>query len=377
MRTIHSYIAKEILAILAMTVTVLVFVLILGNVLKQIIALLGSGQATLAVILKALGLLLPYVLAFALPIGLLTAVLLFYGRFSADQELTALRAQGVGMAPLAAPAIAIGLGLCLLCAWVNLQLGPQCRAGYKDLIRDLDPGIAQLLLVEDAFIRDIPGYWIHIGSKEGDLLQEVRVFSLDSEGRVEGDFSARSGRLEFDGAHLRIHLEEARAMHRVSDGDGSGRARWSAPATLARWSSDPIPVAGGSRSRSKPKIGNMTWSQLKEELQLRRQSLPAGAEDQELLLPVQVQMQRQIAQSLACLSFALIGIPLGIGSRRRETTVGVAWALGLVAVYYAFLIAAKSLDTRPEWHPQILVWIPNILFLALGILLLRRCGRAA
>ena len=121
----------------------------------------------------------------------------------------------------------------------------------------------------------------------------------------------------------------------------------------------------------------MTWSQLKEELQLRRQSLPAGAEDQELLLPVQVQMQRQIAQSLACLSFALIGIPLGIGSRRRETTVGVAWALGLVAVYYAFLIAAKSLDTRPEWHPQILVWIPNILFLALGILLLRRCGRAA
>ena len=396
MRTIYSHITKQILATLLMTVAVFTFVLILGNVLKEIVALLVNGQASFGLVLKALGLLLPYVLVFALPIGLLTAVLLFFGRFSADQELTALRSSGVSLINVALPVLVLSLLFSGLCASINLWVGPACRSAYKDMIRNLDVRTTANLITEGTFITEIPGYWLYIGKRDGDNLEDVRVFIL-KDGEADQEYNAKRGRIDIneEGGVMQLVMEATVSLFRTPqprDPDASPDA----PLTYTwqwleggRFVSDPISIEEKIKKRRKPKITNMTLTQLRRELFLRR----SAAEDSEqrgeasaqadekagravdMVTPVELQIHRQISFSFACFSFALIGIPLGIQAHRRETTAGVALALILLAIYYAFLILAQSLDTKPQFYPELIVWLPNFLFQGVGAYLLWKANR--
>jgi lipopolysaccharide export system permease protein len=76
--------------------------------------------------------------------------------------------------------------------------------------------------------------------------------------------------------------------------------------------------------------------------------------------------------ALAAFSFALIGVPLGIRVSRRETSANLGLALALVLGYYFLSVMVKWLDRHPEYRPDLLLWVPNLLFLALGVWLFRR-----
>jgi lipopolysaccharide export system permease protein len=401
MRTLHSYLTRQVLGTMLLTVAVFAFLLLLGNVMKEIMALLVNQRATWPIVLEALALLMPYVMVFALPMGILAATLLVFGRFSADQELTAARAGGISLLSLITPILLLSIGLCVLCAFFNLQLGPQSRMAYKDLLFKLGMEHSTSFLAEDRFMDEIPGYVIYVGRKDGEMLRDVKLYRL-RDNEIVSRISASAGRLIKDESDQRLALQLYDAQVETilglfapvpdfhpspdlsleSEIDPEAPLQEEHEAELAEmvqpdeWRyffspdlliDDLFPETVLQAAR-KPKLSEMTFLQLRQEVQVLA-ALKIDA------TPALVQLHRQVAFSFASFGFALIGIPLGIRAHRRETSVGVALALILVLVYYSFIILGESLKTRPELLPHLIVWTPNFLFQAVGALLLWRANK--
>jgi len=386
MKTLHLYLTRQVLATLVMTVTVFTFVLLLGNVLKEVLALLVNGQATLGLVFEAIALLIPFVLMFALPMGMLAATLLVFGRFSADQELTALRASGVSLVALVTPVLLLSVVASCLAALINMQVAPQCRVAYKKLFFRAGLERASSLVVEDCFMDDFPGYVVHVGRKDGTNLEQVLIYELDAERNVQGRIHAARAKILSDVASREVRLQ----LFKVHIYDlVNFRSAASLEETTKTFQYNPP---------AEPKLNlglsHMTFLQLREKLrelekitvrlqpaqrlsgeELRAQKRQLEALKEDLTMPVRVQIHRQIAFSFASIGFTLIGIPLGIRAHRRETSAGIAMALILVLVYYSFIFIGQSLETRPELAPHLILWLPNFIFQAVGAVLLWRVNR--
>jgi lipopolysaccharide export system permease protein len=383
LKTLHTYLTREVVASLLMTVLVFTFVLLVGNALKDLLDLLR--QVSLGMAARALGLLVPWVWVFALPMGMLTATLLIFGRFSADQEYTAVRASGVSLMSLVSPILLLSLALCGVSALVNMEIGPRCRVAYTTMRFRLGAQLAKAGLPEGRPIRDFPGYIFYIGKNKNGELLDVTVFQLQNETNVERIMRAPRGKMEVDTANQRINV----TLYGGSAVPLTGKRQ-----TIAMADEFPIELdlRSGGNGPFKPNIDDMSFKQLQNELVTLQNLAPAAGHDktstdqqrasvdierrrQELMSKVRFQIHRQVSFSFACFGFTLIGIPLGIRMHRRETNVGIALALVLATVYYSFVLIAQALDTRPEYAPQLIVWIPNFLFQIVGAVLLWRANR--
>ena len=386
-RTLHAYLTRQILAALLITVMVFTFLLLLANALKEILPLLVNRQVTLAVVVEAAGLLVPFAWVFALPMGMLTATLLVFGRFSADQELTAVRASGISLLSLISPILLLSLALCALSALVNMEIGPRCRVAYTSMLFNLRMQLTGAQMPERTVIKDFKGYIFYVNKNRGGDLEDVMVLRLKDETNVVTYVRAARGKLEVDAPNKLVTL----VLY-----DGKSRDIEKGEAVLGMFEKLTYPLDFGQQKQPtfRPKISDMTSSQLWEELHgweerlklpgsvgnLTADQLRAKKHELEKLIgdpttPIRFQIHQQIAFSFACFGFTLVGIPLGIRMHRRETNVGVGVALALVAVYYSFILLGQALDTRAEYAPHLIVWLPNFIFQAVGAVLLWRANR--
>ncbi len=377
---------RQVLASLLITAAVFTLVMLMGNILREVLSYLVNRQISMSIFAEAVGLLIPFVWVFALPMGMLTATLLIFGRFSADQELTAVRASGVSLISLVSPILLLSLALCGVSALVNMEVAPRCRVAYKGLFEKLKKELANMQFPEGRVIREFPGYICYVGkNKAGQNLEDVIVYHLERETNVVETLRAPRGHYEFNPTTHEVTLDLTDAVLIQNQQNNDSILRGDITVQL---------VQPTSVREQRPRVDEMTFGQLCEELRkLERlndtRQLPQGKTAEEfrtqskrlrkpsadLATPVRVQIHRQIAFSFACFGFTLVGIPLGVSVHRRETNVGIAIALVLVAVYYSFVMVGLSLETRPEFAPHLILWVPNFLFQAAGMVLLWRANR--
>ncbi len=377
---LDRYILKSVLGACLAAVGLFAFVLMLGNALRDLLGHVLAGQITLATFARLIALLIPYVISYALPMGMLTGVLLTLGRLSADNEITAMRAAGLSLARLARPILLLGVLGAATSLYVNLEAMPRARTQYQRELAAAVRANPLAFVVPRTFIRDFSGYVVYVGDKQGPELRDFWLWELDDQRRTQRLVRAASGRLDYDETDniLRLTLADAQIEVRPEDRPED----FSEPplvGTFGRTESVPLrldTLFGSSGVRHKLKW--MTYTELAAEQQrLAAQPVPAGEEARQAreIMKVRLTLQDKFTTAAAVLTFALIGVPLGIRVSRRETSANLGLAVLLALGYYFLTVMVSWLDRHPAARPDLLLWVPNLLFLALAFRLFRQLER--
>ena len=367
MKLIDRFVSRELLVNVLFAIAVLSLVLVVGNIFRKLLPLLVNHDVPMEYLIAFIAYVLPFSLIFTIPWGLLTAILLVFGRLSADNELIALRSNGVSVTRVSVPLAGIALVCTAICLWLNVQVAPAAQERLRSTIFDLATRNPMALFGSDQVIDQFPGRRIYVGKKEGNRLENITVFEMNDKALPVKVTYARTGMLEADLANKQIlmHLYEARYQERDSKDpfnlhkmrDGINMVEGTLPISLEELY---------EKEKKRPYRSALSIEQLLEQLKSENARERSAS---------RTELNKRFSFPFACVAFAIIGVPLGVTAHRRETSIGFAMGLIVATTYFLFVIIGDTLRGNPHAHPELLVWFPNVLFIVLGALLFRRLAR--
>jgi len=366
MKLIDRYITRELIVNVLFAVLVLSLVLVVGNIFRKLLPLIVNREVPAAYLVTFIAYILPYSLTFTIPWGVLVAALLVFGRLSADNELTARRSNGVSVTRVCIPLFALALFMTALCLWLTVRVAPASREKLTTMMVDLATNNPMALFQADQVIDQFPGRKIYVGRKDGNKLENIIVFETNEHSLPMRITSARRGLLETDLTNRRILLRLEGAQYQERD---------EADPLDLRKVRDGVSVLEGTLPISLTELYENTRRSGRSALSLEQLLAQLETGDARQQSASRTEINRRFSLPFSCMAFALIAVPLGVTTQRRETSVGFGVSIGVAFSYFLFLIVADTLREKPSAHPELLVWLPNALFVALGVVLFRRLAR--
>ncbi len=310
----ERYILKKLIAVFLLTVIFFTAVLFIFNVFR--IARHVAAGLQLSIVLKLFIYLVPSLLGFSIPFGALVACLLVYGRLSAQNEILALRSSGVSLYRTASAMAMLGIGTLLLAVFVFGVVSPKGKYAVRKLRKELGT-INPLFLFEPGETTKISGYSFYLKRKHGNRLYDVHISHVTKE-RVTMRIDAQVGTLKHDPKSGTISLQLENVSGRMRK--RGGRELWEETDKIMEIEFDLASAL--QRVEIKKDEDDMTFRELLARARVARQN----GEDSTLYV---TEFNKRLVFSFACLSFAIIGAPLGMRIHRGEKTVGAAIGLGL------------------------------------------------
>jgi LPS export ABC transporter permease LptG/LPS export ABC transporter permease LptF len=363
MRILTRYILREVTSHALIGTSIFTFVLFVQN-LGRLLELVVRASAPLPSVAELFFFTVPVTLNYTIPMGVLVGILIGMSRLAADSEITAMRAGGIGVWTFLRIVSIFAVGACLLALVNGVYIAPKSQAALGRLQErlkssqvsfDVQPrvfyeGFPQMVLyVQD--VRAARGAAIWKGIFMADLSTPAPRITLAEQGIVVSEGPERLHLHLTDGSTHETDAKDPNHYQITTFGQFDMLIEMPQP---SRQEEEPAPIAQLS-----------TWELRREAPRVN----PIGARW------FYIEFHRRFALPMACLVLALVGMPLGLSSKKGGKSSGFVLTILLVLAYYAVTLIGVSFARQGRIPPAAGAWLADGVFFLAGAFLLWRAER--
>lgn len=363
MHIIRNYLLREFTGPFFLSLLVSTMILAAGNIIQVADLIVNKGVNALY-IMKLFLLLMPWLLTFTIPMSVLSATLLAFGRLASDNEIIALKASGVGLYKIAAPVLILSLIISLFCIPLNDRILPESGYGARKLIKEIGIKNPLALLEPGIFIKGFEDYIIFVYNITGNKLKNIRIYQ-PQKGRPTRTIVAEEGEV--------IVLPEKNMVKLKLKNGSADEALPQDTDTFYKLVFETYYMTLNIKDALKyenieKKPREMSIAELRKEIEkLEKEKINAT--------PLYIELHNKLALAFSNFVFALIGIPIAITMHRREKTINFGLTMILFLIYWAIMLGGVACSIRDIVPPWVGIWMANAILCLIGVFLFVKFAR--
>ncbi len=360
--TLYRYLLKELFPAFVLGLVGFTFILLTGRIL-QLAELFVNKGVPFSYLLKLLYFLFPSFLVLTIPMATLLSVMLAFNRLSSDNEVTALKASGVSLYQMTPPVWIFSLLTFAATTLLALYAVPKSNVASRALLYEIASSKASVGVRERVFNDDFEGLVLYVDHIKPKTLVWENIFISDSRSTADvNTIIAREGEVISDPQALSVILRlKSGSIHRLGKEPDAYQK-----IDFQNYDLRLYLKTGMQEKRTEAKHpADMTLSELSGAIR----ALHSRNADVKTQL---VKVHEKFSIPFACLVFGIIGVPLGLQSRvaRKSRSRGFSWSIAVLLIYYLLTNTGTSLAERGTVVLEVGMWLPNVIFVLLGMYLL-------
>jgi len=358
-KTTYFYILKEVVPVFFIGLMIFTVILLMDKIVK-LIELIVSRGGSIGNTLMLFLFISPSFLILTIPMSVLLATLLSFGRLSSDSEITAFKASGMSLYQLFIPVSVFSVLAYLLTSFLVFYGLPWGNRGFKATLYLISQSKADIEIKERVFNDAFDGLVVYVDKVpiQGRKMEGILIYDERDKGKLSTIF-AQEGFLIQNQKSQEVILRLQRGdIHRL-EAQSNTFQRVQFDAYDLRLELAKALFAIGK----KLKEHEMSIEDLREKIE----AMNKRGED---TTSQKVELHKRYAIPFSCIVFGLIGLPLGIQPRRSGRSYGFVFSILILLAYYTCLIVFEIFAVRKMLPPYVAGWAPNILLGSLGTYLL-------
>jgi len=364
-RILYRYTLREMMAPAALGLVLFTFVLLLARLLRLIELVVNRGLPA-SQVAALFAYLLPAFLEVTVPMAMLLAILVAFGRLSADSEITALRSAGVSLYQLTPAVATMVAASTLVTALLAIYARPWGHRELRLALFDIARTRASAGIRPQVFNDEFSGLTIYTERIEPATDRLVHVLIADHrDPEQQNTIFSSEGSLVSDPARRRVTLHLLDGI--IYTRQATGRAEYRTEFESYEVNLDlEAALAGLSEQESDPK--ELTLGALVERIDAKRATGERATAEL-------AEYHRKFAIPFACVVFGLLALPLGVQPGRAVKSRGFTVAIAVIFAYYILLSVGQALAEEERVPPALGLWLPNLALGLVGLVSFRRAAR--